>query len=74
MMVSNFELLSHAHKVTPKYQQRVKYLEDTIAQLRTYHLKATKSKKSLLAQMITQYENLHEICIMRLEKLERKTS
>ena len=68
MQASIFENLEHvrpaAHYSKP-ITRRMKILQDNIRELRKYHDKAGKQKKTIIMQMIVRYED----CITRLNSL-----
>ena len=65
---STFERLSHVRPAT-RYSKpvakRIKILEDNVRELRKYHDKAGRQKKTIIMRLIVRYED----CIARLNSL-----
>jgi hypothetical protein len=60
---SNFEWLENcpvSRKHTRPVERRVKILENTVRELRKYHTKAGKHKRSIIKRMIFHYTEVIE--------------
>lgn len=68
MQTSIFERLEHvrpAARYTKPVAKRIKILENNIRELRKYHDKAGKRKKTIIMRLIVRYDD----CVARLNSL-----
>lgn len=55
---SNFFILKYYRLKPSEREQRVKFLQDTLTQLESYHLKAKESKRPVIVRLIARYDEL----------------